>query len=188
MIFTLTGEITRPGLYELPLGTPLRHLIEVEGEGVRNKKRFKAAFPGGPSNAIITWKDLDVTLDFDSLKAIGSGLGTGAVIVMSEDTCMVQAAIEYSRFFARESCGQCPPCSLGTLFLAEIIEKIESGQGNEKDIQKVEQVCSMIKGKGYCYLLTGASIAVESIFRHFKDEFYLHINESRCPFLPVATV
>jgi NADH-quinone oxidoreductase subunit F len=183
LIFTLTGDVNRPGLYELPLGTSLRELIEVYGEGVKEGRRLKAVFPGGPSNTIIPADQIDVPLDFDSLKAIGSGLGTGAVIVMSEDACMVRSAIEYARFFARESCGQCPPCKLGTVHLSEILEKIESGQGTEKEVQQVEQVCGMIKGRGYCYLLTGASIAVESIFRHFRDEFDAHVEEGRCPFV-----
>ena len=183
LIFTLTGEVNRPGLYELTLGTSLRELIEVYGEGVKEGRRLKAVFPGGPSNTIIPGDQIDVPLDFDSLKAIGSGLGTGAVIVMSDEACMVQSAIEYARFFARESCGQCPPCKLGTVHLSEILEKIEAGQGTGKDVQQVEQVCGMIKGRGYCYLLTGASIAVESIFRHFRHEFDAHVTEGRCPFV-----
>ncbi|HZR45992.1 MAG TPA: NADH-quinone oxidoreductase subunit NuoF [Candidatus Manganitrophaceae bacterium] len=181
LIFTLTGDVNRPGLYELPLGTSLRDLIEVYGKGVKDGKKLKAVFPGGPSNTIIPADQIDVPLDFDSLKAIGSGLGTGAVIVMSEEVCMVRAAIEYARFFSRESCGQCPPCKLGTVHLSEILEKIESGHGTEKEVKQVEQVCGMIKGRGYCYLLTGASIAVESIFKHFQPEFEAHVQEAKCP-------
>lgn len=181
LVFTLTGEVNRPGLYELPLGTSLRTLIEVYGGGICGGKQLKAVFPGGPSNTVIAADQIDVALDFDALKAIGSGLGTGAVIVMSEDACMVQSAIQYARFFARESCGQCPPCKLGTAHLSEILEKIESGHGDEKDLQQVEQVCGMIKGRGYCYLLTGASIAVESTFRRFKEEYIAHIQQGACP-------
>lgn len=188
MVFTLTGDIDRPGLYELPLGLPLRELIEVYGGGVRGGRRLKAVFPGGPSNTIIRGDQIDVPLDFDALKGIGSGLGTGAVIVMSEDVCMVRAAIEYARFFARESCGQCPPCKLGTEHISQILEKIESGKGTEKDVQLVEQVCKMVKGRGYCYLLTGASIAVESIFNHFKSEFDAHVLEAKCPFGSLAAL
>lgn len=186
LIFTLTGGVGRPGLYELPLGTSLRKLIEVYGGGIRGGKRLKAVFPGGPSNTIIAADQIDVALDFDALKAIGSGLGTGAVIVMSEEACMVQSAIQYARFFARESCGQCPPCKLGTAHLSEILEKIELGQGDEKDLQQVEQVCGMIKGRGYCYLLTGASIAVESIFRCFKEEYVAHVQQGACPLVGTA--
>ncbi len=187
MIFTLTGDIKHPGLYELPLGIPLNELIEDYGGGIKHGKRLKAVLPGGPSNTIIPEYQTGVLLDFDSLKMIGSGLGTGAVIVLSEDACMIQAAIEYARFFARESCGQCPPCVLGTAHLVEILERIESGRGSEKEIKQVEQVCGMIKGRGYCYLLTGASIVVESILKHFRDEFDTHVHEAGCPFVPLST-
>lgn len=186
LVFTLTGDVNRPGLYELPLGTPLRELIETYGGGMKGGKRLKAVFPGGPSNTIIGAEQIDAPLDFDALKAIGSGLGTGAVIVMSEEACMVQSAIQYARFFGRESCGQCPPCKLGTVHLSEILEKIEAGQGDEQDLKQVEQVCGMIKGRGYCYLLTGASIAVESIYRHFREEYATHVREGACPFAGVA--
>ncbi len=181
MLFTLTGDVARPGLYELPLGTPIRTLIEDCGGGIKDGKRLKALFPGGPSNTIITAAEIDTPLDFQSLRAIGSGLGTGAVIVMSEDVCMVQTAIEYGRFFARESCGQCPPCVLGLDHLSATMEKIEAGQGDENDVRQVGQVCGMIKGRGYCYLLTGAAIAVESIFRHFRHEFDAHVQVAHCP-------
>lgn len=186
LVFTLTGDVNRPGLYELPLGSSLRELIEIYGGGICGGKQLKAVFPGGPSNTIIAADQIDVALDFDALKAIGSGLGTGAVIVMSEDACMVQSAIQYARFFARESCGQCPPCKLGTAHLSEILEKIESGQGDEKDLQQIEQVCGMVKGRGYCYLLTGASIAVESIFRRFREEYVAHVQQGACPLVGTA--
>lgn len=186
LVFTLTGDVNQPGLYELPLGSSLRDLIEGYGGGICGGKQLKAVFPGGPSNTIIAADQIDVALDFDALKAIGSGLGTGAVIVMSEDACMVQSAIQYARFFARESCGQCPPCKLGTAHLSEILEKIESGQGDVKDLQQIEQVCGMVKGRGYCYLLTGASIAVESIFRSFKEEYVAHVRQGACPLVGTA--
>lgn len=186
MIFTLTGEVERPGLYELPLGTPVRHLIETCGGGVRGGKQIKAFFPGGPSNSILLGDQMDTPLDFHTLRAAGSGLGTGAVIVMSEDTCMVRAAIEYGRFFARESCGQCPPCVLGLKHVSELMEKIESGEGDEKDVQQVGQVCTMVKGRGYCYLLTGAAIAVESIYRNFQHEFHAHVQHAGCARAAIA--
>jgi NADH-quinone oxidoreductase subunit F len=181
LIFTLTGDVCRPGIYERPLGTSLRELIEVDGGGVKDGHRLKAFFPGGPSNTILTADAIDTPLDYPSLRKAGSGLGTGAVIVFSEAACMVKVAIEYGRFFARESCGQCPPCVLGLKHLSETMEKIEAGGGNEKDVRQVEQICGMIKGRGYCYLLTGAAIAVESIFRHFKHEFDAHIHTASCP-------
>jgi len=182
LIFTLTGDVNRPGLYERPLGTSFKTLIEDCGGGIKTGRRLKAFFPGGPSTSILPADQVDILLDFDTLKEAGSGLGTGAVIVMAENACMVRAAIEYTRFFARESCGQCPPCELGTVHLAEILEKIESGKGSEKDVEQVKQVCTMIKGRGQCFLLTGAAISVESIFHHFRGEFDLHVKNGKCPF------
>lgn len=184
MVFTLTGDVNREGLYECPLGTSLRHLIDAFGGGVKGKHRLKAVFPGGPSTHVLPAAQVDVPLDFDSLKKIGSALGTGAVIVMSEETCMVRTAIQYARFFARESCGQCPPCKLGTVHLSEILEKIETGKGNEKDPELLEQACEMVKGRGQCFLLTGAAIAVESILRHFRAEFDRHVEVGGCQFSP----
>lgn len=181
MVFTLTGDLNRPGLYERPLGSSLRELIADCGGGVKDGARLKGLFPGGPSVPIIPADQIDLALDFDALKAAGTGLGTGAVIVMSEEACMVQAAIRYARFFANESCGQCPPCRLGTVHISEILEKIESGAGSEKDITQVEQACDMVKGRGQCFLLTGAAIAVESILKHFRHEFEGHAEEGRCP-------
>jgi len=184
MLFTLTGDVERPGLYECPLGTSLRHLIEDLGGGIKGGKRLKAVFPGGPSTPVLPATHLDIPLDFDALKKVGSGLGTGAVIVFSEDTCMVQTAIQYARFFAKESCGQCPPCMLGTVHLAEILEKIESGKGDAKDPGLLEQACEMVKGRGQCFLLTGAAISVESIFQHFRPEFDQHVQAGHCQFSP----
>ncbi len=181
MIFTLTGDVNRPGLYERPLGTSLRDLIADCGGGIRGKS-LKAVFPGGPSTPVLPASNIDLGLDFDTLKAAGSALGTGAVIVMSDKTCMIGKAVEYARFFAKESCGQCPPCKLGTVHLAEILEKIEAGEGQEKDIAQLKQVCDMVKGRGQCFLLTGAAIAVESIFHHFRSEFDHHVATSACSF------
>lgn len=182
MIFTLSGNVNRPGLYERPLGISLRYLIEDCGGGVKDGAQLKAVFPGGPSTSLLPADQVDVPLDFDALRAAGSALGTGAVIVMSEKTCMLRAAIEYTRFFAVESCGQCPPCKLGTVHLAEILEKIEAGKGDKKDIGQVQQVCDMIKGRGQCFLLTASAIAVESIFQHFHHEFDEHVKAGVCPF------
>ncbi len=175
MIFTVTGDVCRPGLYERPLGTSLHDLIYIDAGGATDRRRLKAVFPGGPSNTLLPVDQINVPLAFDALQAAGSALGTGAVIVMDDTVCMVRIAIQYARFFNRESCGQCPPCVLGTARLAEIMEKIEAGEGTEKDVLLVGELCTMVKGRGYCYLLTGAAIAVESIFRHFRAEYDAHI-------------
>jgi NADH-quinone oxidoreductase subunit F len=181
MIFSLTGDVKRKGIYELPLGTPLRTLIEEYGGGTEGGK-VKAFFPGGPSNALLPGNQMDVLLDMAALKNAGSSLGTGSVIVFSEKTCMVRMALFYAGFFAKESCGQCPPCHLGLANLTDILRKIESGKGEAGDLAQIEQISGMIKGRGYCYLLTGGVIAVETILRHFKDEFHAHIKASRCNF------
>ncbi len=178
MIFSLTGDIHNEGLYELPIGTSLSQLIETGSP----QAKVKAVFPGGPSNAILPGDQINLPLDFDSLKAAGSALGTGAVIVFSEKSCMVKAAITYTGFFARESCGQCPPCYLGLENLTKILQKIDAGKGEVDDIKQIEQLCGMIKGRGYCYLLTGAVLALESILRYFREEFVTHIQEQKCPF------
>jgi NADH-quinone oxidoreductase subunit F len=183
MIFTVTGDVNRPGLYERPLGAlTVREIIDQCAQGLSGSGRLKAVYPGGPSNNLIPAAKCDVPLDFDSLKAVGSGLGTGAVIAMAEETCMVERSLHYSGFFMKESCGQCPPCKLGTAHLTEILQRIESGEGDEKDVEQVGQVCGMIKGRGYCYLLTGAALAVESAFNNFKEEFLAHVRERRCIF------
>ncbi len=184
VIFTLTGDVNRPGLYERPLGTSLEKLITDSGGGIKDGLPLKALFPGGPSVPIIPASGAKLFLDYDALKTAGTGLGTGAVIVMSEGACMVQTAIRYARFFAGESCGQCPPCKLGTVHISEILEKIESGLGSEEDIKQVEQACEMVKGRGQCFLLTGAAIAVESILQHFRHEFEGHVEQGQCPQIP----
>jgi NADH-quinone oxidoreductase subunit F len=180
MIFSLTGDVRREGIYELPLGTPVRVLIEKYGGGVINGGAVKAFFPGGPSNAVLPGDKIDLPLDSAALKSAGSSLGTGSLIVMSEESCMVQKALFYANFFAKESCGQCPPCHLGLANVTEMLRKIDSGLGQKGDIEEIEQLCAMIKGRGYCYLLTGGVIAVESILRHFRAEFEMHITEARC--------
>jgi NADH-quinone oxidoreductase subunit F len=196
MIFSLTGDVKRRGLYELPLGTSLRELIEQYGGGPAGSEgnnnplhdfsytpKIKAVFPGGPSNTVLPADQIDIPLDFDALKTAGSSLGTGAVIVLSEKSCMVKTAATYAGFFAKESCGQCPPCHLGLAHLTRILQKIDAGEGSENDIEEASQLCGMIKGRGYCYLLTGAVLAVESILLHFRNEFFAHIRESKCPFV-----
>jgi NADH-quinone oxidoreductase subunit F len=179
MIFSLTGDVRRKGLFELPLGTPIRELVINYGGGAPYGK-IKGFFPGGPSNAILPGDKIDLPLDFFALKAAGSSLGTGSVIFIADETCMVQTALLYADFFAKESCGQCPPCHLGLANVSDILRKIESGNGQEGDIREIEQLCAMIKGKGYCYLLTGGVIAVESILQYFRAEFQAHIKESKC--------
>ena len=185
MLFSLSGAVNRPGVYELPLGTPIRHLIEVCGQGVPNGHGVKAVFPGGPSFSMVGADQLDLPMDFDSLKKAGTGLGSAGVIVVDDATCMVAQTLKFSGFFERESCGQCPPCRIGTQELATLIRKIEDGPGEESDLAKLLQICGFVKGTGFCTLVTGAAVLVQNSLRLFRQEFEEHIRLGRCPFKPV---
>src|SRR5881396_1339273 len=186
MLFSLSSAVNRPGVYELPMGTPIRMLIDEGGGGVSNGRKVKAVFPGGPSFAMLTPDQLDTPMDFESLKHAGTGLGSAGVIVVDDQTCMVATALKYGNFFKVESCGQCPPCRMGTINLAELLQKIEDGDGTEKDLAALLQLCGFVKGRGYCTVVTGASVVVESSLRTFRHEFEAHIEQKRCPFQPAA--
>jgi NADH-quinone oxidoreductase subunit F len=180
-IFTLSGDVKNPGIYELPLGTSLRELIYNYGKGLKNGMVFKAAFPSGPSNSPVTESQLDIPLDFDSLKGIGSGLGSAGVIILGDSTCIVDTVLKFSRFFMEESCGQCPPCQMGTVKIFRLIQKIEDGNGDMKDLTDIENTCSSLKGQVvYCHLLKGAINSVEGAVKNFRSEFESHINEKKC--------
>jgi NADH-quinone oxidoreductase subunit F len=184
VLFSLSGDVNRTGVYELPLGTPLRTLIEEYGLGVKDGRSVKAVLPGGPSNGFVTEENLDVGLDFESLKAIGSGIGSGGVIVYNDQACIVRTMLEFEKFFARESCGQCPPCQLGTQNLATILQRFEDGHGSWDDLAYLAHLCEIIKGRGYCYLVTGAAILLESSMKHFRYEYELHMQGKNCPYPP----
>jgi len=180
MLFSISGDVNRPGVYELPLGIPLRKLIDDYGGGIKEGRVLKAVYPGGPSQAFLMPKDLDVPMDFDSLKAAGSGLGSAGVIVLDDTNCMVEQTMKFCNFFKDESCGQCPPCKMGTRYLHQILEKIEAGHGKPEDLQTLQQLSGFVKGRGDCTVITGAAVAVECSLRHFPDEFEAHIKEHRC--------
>ncbi len=170
-IFCLSGDVLKPGSYELPMGTPLKDLIYTYGGGVLLGKKLKAVFTGGPSNTILTPKDLDVPLDFESVRARRSSLGTGAMIVISEGTGIVKRVSEYVDFFAHSSCGQCPPCKTGTYYISQLLGKIDTGQGRQADLDSLENLCEILPGSGRCHLLDGAVKVLESSLYHFKDEY-----------------
>jgi NADH-quinone oxidoreductase subunit F len=182
MLFSLTGSVARPGVYELPLGTPLRSLIYDIGGGIPNGRVLKAVFPGGPSQTVLIERDLDVPLDFDSLKRIGSGLGTAGVMVYDDQTCMIRVAIEFARFYQGGSCRQCPPCELGTQNIAELLTKIENGQAAPKDVDFLTQVFGLVRGRGYCDLISSAVRSAESTVKLFREEYDAHIMGRRCPY------
>ena len=186
MLFSLSGSVNRPGVYELPLGTPIRALVYDCGGGIPGGRGLKAVFPGGPSFSMLTDDMLDTPMDFETLKKAGTGLGSAGVIVVDDQTCMVATALKYGNFFKVESCGQCPPCRMGTINLAALLQKIEDGEGTEKDLASLLQLCGFVKGRGYCTVVTGASVLVESSLRQFRHEFEAHIAQKRCPYQAAA--
>lgn len=180
MVFSLTGAVERPGTYELPMGTPLRELIYTHGGGIAGGRRLKAVFPGGPSNTILTESSLDVGMDYDSLQAIGSGLGSGGPIVFDDTACMVGVALDLCAFFMNESCGQCPPCRMGTSNLTEALRQLEDGRGNAETIERLDQLPKFVKDTGFCTLIDGAANVVESTMRFFRAEYRAHVQEKGC--------
>ena len=170
-LFSLSGDVLRPGLYELPMGTSLQDLVFGHGGGMLDRRGFKAVFTGGPSNTLLTVRDLDVALDFDSVRARRSRLGTGAMIVISEGTSIVRKVAEYVAFFANGSCGQCPSCKCGTFQMARLLERIATGRGSGADRQSLEHLCSILPGSGRCGLIDGAVTVVKSSIETFPEEY-----------------
>lgn len=180
-VFALGGKINNTGLVEIPMGTPLRKIIYDIGGGIPNKKKFKAVQTGGPSGGCIPESMLDVSIDYDSLTAVGSMMGSGGMIVMDEDNCMVDIARFYLDFTVDESCGKCTPCRVGTRRMLEILERIVEGKGEEGDIEKLEELGEMIKRSSLCGLGQSAPNPVLSTIKHFRSEYEAHIREKRCP-------
>ena len=170
-LYSLSGDVLHPGVYELPMGTPLRELIFTHGGGLLSGKPLKAVFTGGPSSTLLTHADLDVAMDFDSLRARGANLGTGAMIVISEGTGIVKRVAEYERFFAHSSCGQCNSCKVGTATMSRLLDRIDTGRGTAADLTTLENLCIMLPGSGRCHLINGAVALLDSAFHHFHDEF-----------------
>lgn len=179
-IYSVSGHVCQPGNYELPLGITLRELIEVHAGGVPGGRRIKAVIPGGASTPILPAEDLDVRMSFEDLDAAGSALGTGAVIVMDETTCMVEAARRLSKFFAHESCGRCPPCRIGSQRIYEILERMELGQGKEGDIDLLLDLARGIDGQTFCPMGSALVNPVRSALEHFRHEFEHHISHHTC--------
>ncbi|MCI1654358.1 MAG: NADH-quinone oxidoreductase subunit NuoF [Lachnospiraceae bacterium] len=180
-VFALGGKINNTGLVEVPMGTPLRTVIEEIGGGIPQGKQFKAAQTGGPSGGCIPAECLDVPMDYENLGAIGSIMGSGGLIVMDEDNCMVDIAKFYLQFTVDESCGKCTPCRVGTRRMLEILEKITKGNGTLEDIDKLEELANYIKGNSACGLGQTAPNPILSTLRYFRDEYIAHVTEKRCP-------
>ncbi|MCR5609929.1 MAG: NADH-quinone oxidoreductase subunit NuoF [Lachnospiraceae bacterium] len=180
-VFALGGKINNTGLVEVPMGTTLREVIEDIGGGIPNGKKFKAAQTGGPSGGCIPAEHFDVPIDYDNLIAIGSMMGSGGLIVMDEDNCMVDIAKFFLEFTVDESCGKCTPCRIGTKRLYEILDKITKGQGTLEDLDKLEELCYYIKENSLCGLGQTAPNPVLSTLRYFKDEYIAHVVDKKCP-------
>ena len=180
-VFALGGKIKNTGLVEIPMGTTLREIIEEIGGGVPNGKKFKAAQTGGPSGGCIPASLIDTPIDYDNLIKIGSMMGSGGLIVMDEDTCMVDLAKFFLEFTVDESCGKCAPCRIGTVRLHEILEKITSGNGEMEDLDKLEELANYIKSASLCGLGQTAPNPVISTLRYFRDEYIAHIVDKKCP-------
>ncbi len=180
-VFALGGKITNTGLVEIPMGTTLRTVIEDIGGGCPNGKKFKAAQTGGPSGGCIPAELIDTPMDYDSLGAIGSMMGSGGLIVMDEDNCMVDIAKFFLEFIIDESCGKCSPCRIGTKRLYDLLTKITEGKGTLEDITTIEELCEHIKSSALCGLGQTAPNPVLSTLHHFRDEYIAHVVEKRCP-------
>jgi len=183
-LFAVSGHVNKPGVYELPLGVSLRRLLFEFAGGMKNGRNLKAVFPGGSSTPVVTPEHLDVPLDFDSLVAAGTMLGSGAVIVMDDTTCMVRIALRLTEFYRHESCGQCTPCREGLGWMVKVLERIEAGKGSPGDVELLIDICSDISTKTLCPLGDAAIIPAQSTIRSFRDEYDLHIKTGGCPFAP----
>ncbi|MBE6842828.1 MAG: NADH-quinone oxidoreductase subunit NuoF [Ruminococcus sp.] len=180
-VFALGGKIKNTGLVEIPMGTTLREVVEEIGGGIPNGKKFKAAQTGGPSGGCIPAEHFDIPIDYDNLIGIGSMMGSGGLIVMDEDNCMVDIAKFFLEFTVDESCGKCTPCRVGTKRLYEILDKITKGQGTLEDIDKLEELCYYIKENSLCGLGQTAPNPVLSTLRYFRDEYVAHVVDKKCP-------
>jgi len=180
-VFALGGKITNVGLVEVPMGTTLREVVEEIGGGIPNGKKFKAAQTGGPSGGCIPAKYIDTPIDYDNLVALGSMMGSGGLIIMDEDTCMVDISKFYLEFTVDESCGKCTPCRVGTKRLLQILDKITSGKGEMEDIDKLEELANHMKNSSLCALGQSAPNPVLSTLKSFRNEYEAHIKDKKCP-------
>jgi NADH-quinone oxidoreductase subunit F len=184
-LYSLSGHVTRPGQYEAPLGVTLRELLDLAG-GVRNGHKLKFWTPGGSSTPILTDEHLDVPLDYEGVGAAGSMLGTKALQIFDETTCVVRAVLRWTEFYAHESCGKCTPCREGTYWMVQILERLEKGQGDAQDITTLLDACDNILGRSFCALGDGATSPITSSVQYFKDEYVAHWERGGCPFDPTA--
>ncbi|MGN7755082.1 NADH-quinone oxidoreductase subunit NuoF [Sinorhizobium sp. 22678] len=181
-LYCLSGQVRKPGLYELPMGISLQELVEEHAGGPLPGRKVKAVIPGGVSAPIIPASELEVGMDFDSLAAAGSMLGSAGVVVIDDSTCMVKLATRIIEFFHHESCGKCTPCREGLDWVVKVLRRIEAGEGETGDLEQLEMLCKGIFGNTFCALGDGAAMGLRAALKHFREEFVAHIEERRCPF------
>jgi NADH-quinone oxidoreductase subunit F len=187
-LFSVSGDVQNPGNFEFPLGVPAREVIMGAAGGMLEGKELKAWTPGGSSTPMLTGDHLDVAMDFEGIQAAGSLLGTAAVIVMSTDVCIVRACLNFTEFYAHESCGKCTPCREGTDWMRKILTRMERGQGREEDLDTLRDICDGIFGRSFCALGDGAVSPIVSGLQYFRDEFNQHVLDHGCPFEPSPVV
>ncbi len=185
-LFSLSGHVTTPGQYEAPLGTTLRELLELAG-GIRAGHRLKFWTPGGSSTPLFTEQQLDVPLDFESVAAAGSMLGTRSLQLFDETTCVVRVVLRWIQFYEHESCGKCTPCREGSYWVVQLLEQLERGQGTEADLDKLLDICDNITGRAFCALGDSIQAPVASSIKYFRDEYIEHQRIGGCPFDPAAS-
>jgi NADH-quinone oxidoreductase subunit F len=185
-IFSLSGHVTTPGQYEAPLGTTLRELLGLAG-GIRAGHRLKFWTPGGSSTPLFTDEHLDVPLDYESVAAAGSMLGTRSVQLFDETTCVVRVVLRWAQFYQHESCGKCTPCREGSYWVVQLLQALENGQGSEADLDKLLDICSNITGRAFCALGDSIEPSVKSSISYFRDEYLEHQRNGGCPFDPAAS-
>jgi NADH-quinone oxidoreductase subunit F len=185
-LYSLSGHVTRPGQYEAPMGVTLRELLDLSG-GVREGHELKFWTPGGSSTPLLTAEHLDVPLSYEGIASVGSMLGTKALQIFDETTCVVRAVLRWTEFYAHESCGKCTPCREGTFWLVQILRRLEQGQGTDEDLEKLLDISDNILGRSFCALGDGATSPITSSLQYFRDEYVAHFAHGGCPFDPAAS-
>ncbi|QIX28119.1 NADH-quinone oxidoreductase subunit NuoF [Nocardioides sp. JQ2195] len=186
VIYSLSGHVKRPGQYEAPLGITLRELIDLGG-GMREGHTLKFWTPGGSSTPLLTPEHLDMPLDYEAVGAAGSMLGTRALQIFDETTCVVRAVLRWTEFYKHESCGKCTPCREGTYWMTQVLTRLEQGNGTEEDLDVLLDQCDNILGRAFCALGDGATSPISSSIEHFRDEYLAHLTHGGCPFDPMAS-
>src|SRR3954453_11843583 len=185
-LYSLSGHVNRPGQYEAPMGITLRELLDLSG-GVRDGHQLKFWTPGGSSTPLLTDEHLDVPLSYEGIASAKSMLGTKALQIFDETTCVVRAVLRWTEFYAHESCGKCTPCREGTFWLVQILRRLERGAGSEEDLEKLLDISDNILGRSFCALGDGATSPITSSLEFFRDEYVAHLTQKGCPFHPAAS-